>query len=138
MCSGTALLYEIPRIVVGENRTFQGPEELLRNQGVVVEVNSETDFVARNELFQDAVRTVCGSVMDATAHAAANSRLWRAGVWQHQAAAHAATDPRLWRAGVGQHQTTADTTADPCLGRADIRRGKQPQLGLRLGSRGKP
>src|SRR5215472_18338579 len=27
MCSGTALLYRIPRIVVGENRTFQGPEE---------------------------------------------------------------------------------------------------------------
>ena len=31
--------------------------------GVIVEVNSETDFVARNEMFQDAVRTVCQSVM---------------------------------------------------------------------------
>jgi cytosine/creatinine deaminase len=34
MCSGTALLYKIPRIVIGENRTFQGPEEYLRQRGV--------------------------------------------------------------------------------------------------------
>ena len=34
MCSGAALLYKIPRIVVGENRTFQGPEQLLRARGV--------------------------------------------------------------------------------------------------------
>ena len=38
MCTGAVLLYGIPKVVVGENRTFQGPEELLRNQGVVVEV----------------------------------------------------------------------------------------------------
>jgi len=38
MCSGTALLYEIPRIVVGENRTFQGPEEYVRSRGVEIEV----------------------------------------------------------------------------------------------------
>ena len=38
MCTGAVLLYGIPRVVVGENRTFQGPEELLRDQGVVVEV----------------------------------------------------------------------------------------------------
>ncbi|MFM7148514.1 MAG: nucleoside deaminase [Gemmataceae bacterium] len=37
MCSGTALLYRIPRIVVGENRTFQGPEDYLRSRGVVLE-----------------------------------------------------------------------------------------------------
>ncbi len=30
MCSGTALLYKVPRIVIGENRTFQGPEDYLR------------------------------------------------------------------------------------------------------------
>src|SRR5436305_13374456 len=30
MCSGTALLYRIPRIVIGENRTFRGPEEYVR------------------------------------------------------------------------------------------------------------
>jgi len=38
MCSGTALLYRIPRVVVGENRTFLGEEELLRSRGVAVEV----------------------------------------------------------------------------------------------------
>ena len=38
MCTGAVLLYGIPRVVVGENRMFQGPEELLRDQGVVVEV----------------------------------------------------------------------------------------------------
>jgi cytosine/creatinine deaminase len=36
MCSGTALLYKIPKVVIGENRTFQGPEEVLRSQGVEV------------------------------------------------------------------------------------------------------
>jgi cytosine deaminase len=38
MCSGAILLYGIPRVVVGENRTFLGEEELLRARGVVVEV----------------------------------------------------------------------------------------------------
>jgi creatinine deaminase len=32
MCSGASLLYGIPKIVVGENETFQGPEDYLRNQ----------------------------------------------------------------------------------------------------------
>src|SRR5580704_17831973 len=36
MCSGTALLYKIPKVVIGENRTFQGPEDILRSQGVDV------------------------------------------------------------------------------------------------------
>lgn len=34
MCSGTALLYRIPRIVVGENQTFRGPEDYVRSRGV--------------------------------------------------------------------------------------------------------
>jgi cytosine/creatinine deaminase len=34
MCSGAALLYQIPKIIVGENRNFQGPEEYLRSRGV--------------------------------------------------------------------------------------------------------
>ena len=34
MCSGTALLYKIPRVIVGENVTFQGPEEHVRSRGV--------------------------------------------------------------------------------------------------------
>jgi cytosine deaminase len=38
MCSGTALLYRIPRIVVGENRTFRGPEEYVRSRGVTLEI----------------------------------------------------------------------------------------------------
>ena len=38
MCSGAVLLYGIPRVVVGENRTFMGEEDLLRGRGVQVEV----------------------------------------------------------------------------------------------------
>lgn len=41
MCSGATLLYRIPRVVVGENQTFLGEEELLRSRGVVVEVLQE-------------------------------------------------------------------------------------------------
>jgi pyruvate/2-oxoglutarate/acetoin dehydrogenase E1 component len=38
MCSGAILLYGIPRVIVGENRTFMGEETLLRSRGVSVEV----------------------------------------------------------------------------------------------------
>lgn len=38
MCSGAALLYQIPRIVIGENNTFQGPEDYLRSRGVELRV----------------------------------------------------------------------------------------------------
>lgn len=38
MCSGAILLYEIPRVVIGENSTFMGAEAHLRSRGVVVEV----------------------------------------------------------------------------------------------------
>jgi cytosine/creatinine deaminase len=38
MCSGAILLYDIPKVVVGENRTFQGPEDYLRSRGVAIEV----------------------------------------------------------------------------------------------------
>ena len=38
MCSGAILLYRIPRVVVGENQTFLGEEDLLRSRGVVVDV----------------------------------------------------------------------------------------------------
>jgi creatinine deaminase len=38
MCSGAILLYGIPKVIVGENRTFMGEEALLRSRGVVVEV----------------------------------------------------------------------------------------------------
>jgi cytosine deaminase len=45
MCAGVALLYRIPRIVIGENRTFSGPENLLRLRGVTVEVADDADCV---------------------------------------------------------------------------------------------
>src|SRR6266581_7679885 len=38
MCSGAIVLYGIPRVVVGENHTFMGEEDLLRSRGVIVEV----------------------------------------------------------------------------------------------------
>jgi creatinine deaminase len=38
MCSGAILLYGIPRVVIGENRTFRGEEELLRSRGVTLQV----------------------------------------------------------------------------------------------------
>jgi len=38
MCSGAALLYKIPRLVIGENITFQGPEAYVRSQGVTLDV----------------------------------------------------------------------------------------------------
>ncbi|MEM6690597.1 MAG: nucleoside deaminase [Planctomycetota bacterium] len=34
MCSGTALLYKIPRVIIGENETFRGPEEYTRSRGI--------------------------------------------------------------------------------------------------------
>lgn len=66
MCSGAALLYKIPRIVVGENQTFQGPEEYVRSQGVTVEVvdNAEcrqlmADFIkAHPELWHEDIGEV--------------------------------------------------------------------------------
>lgn len=38
MCSGTILLYKIPKVVIGENQTFRGEEELLKERGVEVTV----------------------------------------------------------------------------------------------------
>jgi cytosine deaminase len=38
MCSGASLLYGIPRIVIGENTTFRGPEDYLRQRGVVLDI----------------------------------------------------------------------------------------------------
>jgi cytosine deaminase len=43
MCSGTALLYRIPRIVIGENRTFQGPEDYVRSRGVELEIVDDAE-----------------------------------------------------------------------------------------------
>ena len=46
MCSGAALLYGIPRIVVGENRTFRGPEDYLRQRGVELVIADDARCVA--------------------------------------------------------------------------------------------
>ena len=55
MCSGAILLYGIPRVIVGENSTFLGEEELLRSRGVSVDVVQDaecvrlmTEFIARH------------------------------------------------------------------------------------------
>lgn len=45
MCSGTSLLYRIPRIVIGENQTFQGPEAYLRERGVDLEIVNDATCV---------------------------------------------------------------------------------------------
>ncbi|MGF0313619.1 nucleoside deaminase [Rhodococcus sp. IEGM1428] len=45
MCAGTALLYEIPRIVIGENRSFEKSESLLREHGVEVDVLDDAECV---------------------------------------------------------------------------------------------
>ena len=45
MCSGTALLYGIPRIVIGENRTFRGPEDYVRSRGVALEILDDAECV---------------------------------------------------------------------------------------------
>ncbi len=49
MCSGTALLYRVPRIVIGESRTFRGPEDYLRLRGVELEI---VDSAACRELME--------------------------------------------------------------------------------------
>jgi cytosine/creatinine deaminase len=45
MCSGTALLYKIRKIVVGENQNFRGPEDYLRSQGVELEVVNDPNCI---------------------------------------------------------------------------------------------
>ncbi len=51
MCSGAILLYGIPRVVVGENVTFTGEEELLRSRGVDVEVLQDDSCVQMMKSF---------------------------------------------------------------------------------------
>ena len=61
MCSGTSLLYKIPKIVIGENVTFQGPEEYTRSRGVELVILQDAeciqmmrDFIAaRPELWNE-------------------------------------------------------------------------------------
>ena len=45
MCSGAALLYQIPKIVIGENITFQGPEEYVRSRGVELVILNDAECI---------------------------------------------------------------------------------------------
>lgn len=45
MCSGTALLYKIPKIVIGENVTFQGPEAYVRSRGVELVILNDPECI---------------------------------------------------------------------------------------------
>lgn len=45
MCSGTALLYKIPKVVVGENLTFQGPEAYLKSRGVDLQIVNNSECI---------------------------------------------------------------------------------------------
>jgi cytosine deaminase len=54
MCSGAVLLYGIPRVVIGEHRTFAGPEGYLRARGVVLDVRDDADCVALMRAFIEA------------------------------------------------------------------------------------
>src|SRR5438093_10500015 len=45
MCSGTALLYKIPKIVIGENQTFQGPEAYVRSRGIELVIVNDPECI---------------------------------------------------------------------------------------------
>src|SRR5437660_9330026 len=51
MCSGAILLYGIPLIIIGENKTFLGEEELLRSRGIRIEVLQDPPCIAMMEEF---------------------------------------------------------------------------------------
>ena len=51
MCAGAILLYGIPRVVAGENRTFRGPEDYLRSRGVRLDVLDDPECVRLMEAF---------------------------------------------------------------------------------------
>lgn len=51
MCSGTVLLYKIPKVVIGENKTFRGPEDYLRSRGVELVVLNDPVCIALMERF---------------------------------------------------------------------------------------
>lgn len=53
MCSGAILLYKIPHVVIGDNKTFRGPEEYVRSRGVKVELIDSPECY---ELMQQFIR----------------------------------------------------------------------------------
>lgn len=54
MCTGAILLYGIPKVVIGENRTFAGPEEYLKSRGVeVINLNNDECYELMQTFIQD-------------------------------------------------------------------------------------
>ena len=51
MCSGAILLYGIPRVIIGENKTFMGEEKLLKSRGVSIEVLQDPACIAMMDEF---------------------------------------------------------------------------------------
>ncbi|KAA3639552.1 MAG: nucleoside deaminase [Bacteroidetes bacterium] len=51
MCSGAILLYGIPKVVIGENKTFLGEEQLLQERGLEVEVMNDEECIEMMETF---------------------------------------------------------------------------------------
>ncbi len=51
MCTGAILLYEIPKVVIGENQTFMGQEHLLREKGIAIEVLQNSDCIQMMRTF---------------------------------------------------------------------------------------
>ena len=58
MCSGAILLYGIPKVVIGENHTFMGEEELLKSRGVEIEVVQSEKCIGLMRSFIEANPTV--------------------------------------------------------------------------------
>ena len=51
MCSGAILLYGIPHLVIGENKSFRGEEDLLKSRGVELEILNDPDCIALMDQF---------------------------------------------------------------------------------------
>ncbi len=51
MCSGTVLLYKIPKVIIGENKTFQGPEDYVSSRGVELEILNDHECINLMEEF---------------------------------------------------------------------------------------
>ena len=53
MCSGTVLLYKIPKVIIGENKTFQGPEDYVRSRGVELVIMNVDECISLMQAFID-------------------------------------------------------------------------------------
>jgi cytosine/creatinine deaminase len=54
MCSGTVLLYKIPKVIIGENKTFRGPEDYVRSRGVELVILNLEECISLMQEFIDA------------------------------------------------------------------------------------